>query len=298
MNECEKACDNIKIRFKKSDGFAPINGNTSNNHGHCVCASLDLSDYESIRSFVSDVHQRFPNRPLSLLVNNAGIIRSGTGAPKNSFLLHAQTESKNCSLDHEVHIKVNHLGPFLLTRLLMPTMALNGRILFVGSEAHRQAAPFFSVAIETTQSIRNHLSSLFLPAWYKNYARSKLGNNLMTLYINDELERRKSSVRASCISPGRVQTAIFRDLNGPMGTIIKTLARFFFQTPSQGASGVLKIATDLSYKGRELDYVHCGRPSVPSPAARDRTIASEFWRWSMDATNLRAEDDTVLWPRR
>jgi NAD(P)-dependent dehydrogenase (short-subunit alcohol dehydrogenase family) len=180
----------------------------------------------------------------------------------------------------------------------MPSMALNGRILTVGSEAHRQAAPFLSEANETTQSLRNRLSSPFLPAWYKNYARSKLGNNLMTLYINDELDRRKSSVRASCISPGRVQTAIFRDLNGPMGTIIKALARFIFQTPSQGASGVLKIATDPSYTGRELDYVHCGRPSVPSPAARDRTIANKFWRWSMDAVNLHTEDDAVLWPRR
>lgn len=39
------------------------------------------------------------------------------------------------------HLLPNHLGPFLLTRLVLPLMAPHGRVVTVGSEAHRRAAP-------------------------------------------------------------------------------------------------------------------------------------------------------------
>lgn len=306
MNQCQQACDEITKGLHRSDLFVSsgsremISGGssgTSDIKGCCNCAFLDLADYESIRNFVSDIHHRFPNRPLSLLVNNAGTIQRESKAPANLSLLPSQTNHMNGSSNHEVHLQINHLGPFLLTRLLMPTMAVRGRIITVGSEAHRRAAPFFSMPKATNQGLTDCLISLMLPNWYKNYAQSKLGNNLTTIYINDELERRRSSVVASCVSPGRVQTAIFRDFKGLMGMVLNLVGQMSFQTPSQGASGVLKVASnDSIIKRRELDYVHCGKPWVASSAARDRVMAEKVWQWSLNAVNLSPKDDAVLWP--
>jgi NAD(P)-dependent dehydrogenase (short-subunit alcohol dehydrogenase family) len=35
-------------------------------------------------------------------------------------------------------LRVNHLGPFLLTRLLLPALAPGGRVVNVSSRAHQQ----------------------------------------------------------------------------------------------------------------------------------------------------------------
>jgi NAD(P)-dependent dehydrogenase (short-subunit alcohol dehydrogenase family) len=36
-------------------------------------------------------------------------------------------------------LRVNHLGPYLLTRLLLPALAPHARVVFVASRAHQQA---------------------------------------------------------------------------------------------------------------------------------------------------------------
>ena len=37
-------------------------------------------------------------------------------------------------------LRVNHLGPFLLTRLLLPALAPGARIINVSSRAHKQGS--------------------------------------------------------------------------------------------------------------------------------------------------------------
>ncbi len=56
---------------------------------------------------------------ISVLVNNAGVM--GVGPEEDGS---------------DGHLRLNHFGPFLLTRLLLPRMAAHGRIVNVGSEAH------------------------------------------------------------------------------------------------------------------------------------------------------------------
>ena len=36
------------------------------------------------------------------------------------------------------HLRVNHYGPYLLTRLLLPALAPGARVIFVASRAHEQ----------------------------------------------------------------------------------------------------------------------------------------------------------------
>ena len=37
-------------------------------------------------------------------------------------------------------LRINHFGPFLLTRLLLPALAQNARIVNVSSRAHKQGS--------------------------------------------------------------------------------------------------------------------------------------------------------------
>ncbi|KFK28923.1 hypothetical protein AALP_AA7G065700 [Arabis alpina] len=88
---------------------------------------LDLSSMDSVRKFASEY--KSARLPLNLLINNAGIM----GCP---FML-----SKD---NIELQFATNHLGHFLLTKLLLDTMKntsrerkREGRIVNVSSEAHR-----------------------------------------------------------------------------------------------------------------------------------------------------------------
>eukprot|EP00899_Mesostigma_viride_P020094 jgi/Mesvir1/28086/Mv04677-RA.1 len=128
--------------------------------GKAECMKLDLGDDDSIRSFAKcfssragpthDKLKRLNQHGIALLVNNAGIMgvpeygtaasttagrNMGTGSPLMAANSHPVTHSP-C----DEHMRVNHLGPFLLTSLLLQSRALlpGARIVNVASEAHRR----------------------------------------------------------------------------------------------------------------------------------------------------------------
>ena len=84
---------------------------------------LDLSSLNSVRKFVQDFVRT--ENGLHILINNAGIY----GCP------HWKSEN-----GYEMQFAVNHLGHFLLTNLLMDTLAQSApsRILVVTSSLHKR----------------------------------------------------------------------------------------------------------------------------------------------------------------
>ena len=85
--------------------------------------SLDLEDAASVRAFASAHAAALARarRPLRALVNNAGVMGPPDGPD-----------------GRDRHLWANHLGPYLLTRLLMPAMPSDGsgRVVNVASRAH------------------------------------------------------------------------------------------------------------------------------------------------------------------
>lgn len=63
---------------------------------------LDLGSLASVRKFVTDFKEK--GLPLHILVNNAGIMFPPYGTTEDGF---------------ELQFGVNHLGPFVLTNLLL-----------------------------------------------------------------------------------------------------------------------------------------------------------------------------------
>jgi len=87
---------------------------------------LDLSDLSSVRSFAEEFKAK--HEKLDVLVNNAGVYEVSFKPTKDGF---------------ETNFGINHLGHFLLTNLLLPTLLATpqARVINVSSRAHLRSPP-------------------------------------------------------------------------------------------------------------------------------------------------------------
>lgn len=186
----------------------------------------DLSVLMDVRRVAASLEERFDR--LDVLVDNAGV-----------HLLRAKVSADG----YDRMIATNHLGPFLLTNLLLGLLEKGApsRVVVVASEAHRQADRF-------------EVERLAEPGSYgpagslRVYGRSKLLNILFA----QELARRMAGggVAVNAMCPGAVATGLFRDVPGS-GRAAALLARTpVLRTPAQGARMALRLALDEEFEGR------------------------------------------------
>jgi NAD(P)-dependent dehydrogenase (short-subunit alcohol dehydrogenase family) len=214
---------------------------------------VDLSDLDSVRNFAQvflDAHDR-----LDVLINNAGVMSGKHRLTPDGF---------------EWTFAVNHLGPFLLTNLLVDLMVASApaRIINVSSEVHRNA--------KTGQDFDEVARGAGRYSASNAYAASKLANILFTI----ELDRRfvRSGVTAKALHPGVVATSFGQGEEGSrrMG-LLMTLLKPVLRTPSQGASTSVFLA---SADPEALDagvYWSKSEPREPLRAAVDAEVARHLW---------------------
>ncbi len=214
---------------------------------------LDLSELASVeqaaRTFLDSA------RPLDALINNAGI--AGTEAlSADSFDLTYAT---------------NHIGPFLLTWLLLPALerASQGRIVNVSSIAHMQVAGIDWSLLERRAAPRR--------SGFPDYAATKLMNVLHA----KELARRLAgtSVTTYAVHPGGVRTNIWRALPRP----IRWGLTLFLISSEKGAETQLTCATAPELAGASGRYWEKCRQVPCNPLADDPALAAELWTRTEEA---------------
>ncbi|CAD7703154.1 unnamed protein product [Ostreobium quekettii] len=225
---------------------------------------LDLSSLASVKKFADDF--RATGLAPNVLVNNAGM----AGAP---FALSAD--------GHEMHFATNHLGHFLLTRLLLPDLeaaakasGVQSRVVTVSSASHHTPYPG-GFRLESGGASKKGYDAM------KAYGSSKLANILFTRELECRLKDRKSAVTAVCCHPGVVQTDAFRHVNRRVVKVFfwvlrKTMAGY--RTISQGAGSQVYLATAKEVEGGEY-YVDCAIMPT-SELALDRALAVKLWEAS------------------
>jgi NAD(P)-dependent dehydrogenase (short-subunit alcohol dehydrogenase family) len=212
----------------------------------------DFASLKSVRRMAEDVVAQHPR--LDVLVNNAG-----AGALK-----------RRTSADgFEWLFAVNHLAPFLLTKLLLPTLTKSApaRIVTVASMAYRRAVLDF----DDLQWERRKYQSLGA------YSASKLANILFTLELSQRLGGTR--VTANCLHPGVVATNIFSSL-GTLGKIFSVLARPLLMSPAAGAKTSVHLASApelATVSGRFFDR---SREVPLDRVAQDPAAARRLWEIS------------------
>jgi NAD(P)-dependent dehydrogenase (short-subunit alcohol dehydrogenase family) len=221
---------------------------------------LDVSSLASIRIFASSW-----TGDLDVLINNAGIMQ----------VPHSRTDD-----GFELQIGTNYLGPFALTKLLLPH--ITDRVVTMSSLLHTRGR----LALEDLNSERRPYRSLGA------YCDSKLADLSFALELQRRLAAAGSPVLSIAAHPGIVRTRLFGHISGLPGAIMSLGTRLTSQDAARGALPALFAATQPiaggSYIGPDGFRGLRGYPTraEPSYAAKDPIMASRLWDVSVALTGL------------
>jgi NAD(P)-dependent dehydrogenase (short-subunit alcohol dehydrogenase family) len=216
---------------------------------HC-----DLADLSSVRSAARAVRERCPH--IDRLINNAGIV---------------STRHRRSVDGHELTFATNHLGPFLLTRLLLPALSPAARIINVASKVHYRG----HINLDSIADPRARYSSVAA------YSRSKLANVLDTFALARQLAG--SGITVNCLHPGVVATNL---LPGWLNRI-RPLFKRLILSAEQGARTTLFLALDPGAGALQGEYLdEYQQVQSAAVAARDRRLQDELTLRSARWTGL------------
>lgn len=253
--------------------------------GHAVSLPIDLGDQPSIRRFVSQFREAgLP--PLSAIIGNAGT--QNVAAPRKT------------SEGYETTFAVNHLGHYLLVRMLLDDLAPDGRITLVSSGTHDPKEKTGMPPPEYKDA--DHAAHDFeagRTAGLRRYTTSKLCNILFTYELSRRLagsgDERLQSIKTNAIDPGLMpSTGLARSWPAALRWVsrnILPLLRFFndnVHTPAVSARRVAALTTgpDAAPGGR---YFSNGKAVRSSDASYNQAAQRELWISSAQMTGLPAE---------
>ncbi len=224
---------------------------------------LDLSDFESVRSFARTFREQ--HSVLDVLINNAGIL-----------LYSPQTTANGV----ELQFATNHLGHFLLTSLLIDLVPDNpaSRIVSLSSIAHKAASIHFD---DLTCSGDPGVA----------YGQSKLACLLFGDELDRRLKRAGNSLKSLTVHPGGSDSGLFQELDAATREAMKAQVEGLLHSNKDAAKASLMAALSNNIEGG--DYYGPTGPeemsgevgiAIRNPVTSDHEVAARSWRVSEEMT--------------
>lgn len=255
----------IAVRNPAAGEFAAATINSELGREAVSTGLLDLADLVSVRAFAS----AWGDRPLNLLINNAGIMAGPLTRTADGF---------------EMNIGINHLGHFLLFQLLRPNLehGAPSRVIQLSSGAHLRWPFDFDDW--------NFLSQPYDPT--AAYGRSKTATALAAVAISDRYESR--GINSWSVMPGVIRTGLFKDMDEKAEADLMARVGSMQKTPQQGAATTVWAALAPELEGRGGLYLEncaiAGAPALSPPSgvgphAQDLSAAQRLWAISSEAVH-------------
>lgn len=213
----------------------------------------DLASLASVREAAGVVRRDYPR--LDLLINNAGMVSTRHRMSVDGF---------------ELTFATNHLGPFLLTALLLEALGKAARIVNVASRAHFRGRMDFE-SLTDARAPYNAVAA---------YAQSKLANVLFTFALARRLSG--TGVCVNCLHPGVVATNLLPRWLRLIKPFISTVI-----DAERGARTTLYLALAqeaAGVTGRYLDEHQNPKPAAP--LANDVELQESLWQKSAHWTGV------------
>lgn len=236
------------------------------------CRPCDLASHQSVR----ECAENLPEDTIDGLINNAGVMCAPRSYSKDGI---------------ETHWAVNHLGHYLLTRLLYDRLAKGeGRVAYLMNLDYRKAAPE-GVRFDDINLEKNYDKNV---AFYQ----SQLAN---VLVLQQLAERWKSDgVSVSGVYPGVVNNTNIKRHMGVHKSmlsqyILKPVLWFVERTPADGAQTVLYLMLEdhpmmrtgkLYAKCEEMAFFNIAKDKG---AAKRLIDIDDYWTGLKTKEQLQAE---------
>ena len=184
--------------------------------------AIDLASMASVAAFADRLLRE--GAPLALLMNNAGTLETARSVTEDGL---------------ERTVSVNYVGPYLLTRKLLPLMGEGSRVVNMVSCTYaigRLDLPDFF--------LRGRKGAFWRIPIYSN---TKLALLLFTLKMAEEVRSR--GITVNCADPGVVSTNIIT-MHMWFDPLTDIFFRPFIRTPRQGADTAIRLLLDQDVAGR------------------------------------------------
>lgn len=241
------ACRNENKGSKVAEEIVAITGNPD-----IDLLIMDLADLNSVRRAAAEYQNQFER--LDVLINNAGIFMA---------------DLEKTAQGYEKQFGVNHLGHFLLTKLLLGMLekAPAPRVVNVSSHLHYGG----QIDFDNLRGEKAGYNGM------KAYAQSKLANVLFAR----EFARRYPHIACNALHPGVVRTRFANKSGGLLYSLGWTLVKPFLISVEQGAQNSIRAASDPALSGVTGQYFDPRKgPRYPSRTAQDPNLALRLWEWS------------------
>jgi dehydrogenase/reductase SDR family protein X len=224
--------------------------------------NLDMSSMESIKEFALEILNK--NVPISLLINNAGIMFTPYSLTKDGF---------------ESQFAVNYLGHFLLTHLLLPRLREAGkdgqaaRIINLSSSAH--SFGWFAINDLQAKSFYRKVGA---------YSQSKSAQIMFTKTLDEHLSLENLPVKCYALHPGFIRSNLYT--NTWYAQLVTLLMGFMFKSEAQGADRVLFTALSTEAEDLNGNYFENCRIVKPIKLVRNRDTQQKLWEISCQLLDI------------
>lgn len=222
-------------------------------------AVADLSSQNQVRKMADNIMSRYEK--IDVLINNAG-----------SWFSDFELTEDNV----ERQWAINHLSPFLLTHLLLPSLekAQDPRIINVSSDSHFHGKIHFKDV-----NLRDNYHGL------RAYAQSKLANVLFTFEFNKRNASGHISINA--VQPGLVKTDIGLKHTVSFHGLMWKIRRLTGVSPEKGAATSVFLASSEELRGISGKYWEKCQPKPAAKKAYDNEDAAKLWALSQEMCGIR-----------
>ena len=222
----------------------------------------DFARLDDVRTLAAGLAGNYPR--IDVLANNAGALCPAAERSIDGF---------------DLNMQVNHLAPFLLTNLLLPTLENSGAtVIQTSSSASRKRG---RIVLDDLNNTAKRSSGLC-------YSDAKLAGVLFTA----ELQRRygRRGIAAAAFHPGSVASSFEATSPVKRAFYANGLVRRYLATPAAGARSLVWLATSdpgtvwtpgAYYEKRR---VYTG----PNPQLGSPELAKELWNVSARMVGLAA----------
>ncbi|KAK8120012.1 uncharacterized protein PG998_004638 [Apiospora kogelbergensis] len=243
---------------------------------------LDLSSHESIRQAAAEIAKLIPK--LDVLINNAGAV-----------LMTRQRTAEGI----EMQFGANHVGHFLLTKLLLPLLEAAARdapeagatrIINLSSQGHRcSPVRFHDYNIEGKEVPDDEKPPALPPTFSRQnedgylpivaYGQSKTANILFSMSLQQKLKSR--GIASFAVHPGAIKTNLGRDQDAEMTEAMSKTATYW-KTLDEGSAPTLVAAFDPALKSSNEPFISDCQVVEPMAWAKNPEFAEKLWKLSED----------------